>query len=193
MTAKVTIEHMSEKVNLSLGEKLILLMLADLHDHLKIKSDTNTELVREAIHSGNLWGLETGMSGVFHGHETPNAVVDETVNILTMWERLEVSYQSLSHADKDWLSIQVSLSSAGVLFPGFDGNNESSYISAADFLVNHLHRFSHFHGRKDMNAHMPTLEAYRRMYAVFEPILHEVLNQNFTAAQIAQVLAARRA
>jgi uncharacterized protein len=183
---------MSEKVTLSPGEKLILLMLSDLHDHLKVKSDTNTELVREAIYSGNLWGLEWGMSGVFHGHDTSTAVVDETVNFLSMWERLEQSYKNLSQADKDWLSTQVNLSSAGVVFPGFDGNNESSYISAADFLINHLDRFSHFHGRKDMNAHMPTLEAYRRMYAVFEPILQEVLNQNFTAAQIGQVLAARR-
>jgi hypothetical protein len=40
---------------------------------------------------------------------------------------------------------------------------------------------------------MPTLEAYRRMYAVFDPTLMQVLNQNFSAAQIAQVLAVRHA
>jgi uncharacterized protein YfbU (UPF0304 family) len=184
---------MSEKVTLSPGEKLILLMLSDLHDHLKIKSETDTKLLREAIFSGNLWGLEWAMSGVFHGHETPTVVVDETANILTMWDRLEQSYESLSQADKDWLSNQVSLSSSGAVFPGFDGNNESEYLNAADFLINHLGRFSRFKDRKELNAHMPTLEGYRRMYAVFDPILQDVLNQNFTAAQIAQVLVARRA
>jgi hypothetical protein len=111
---------------------------SDLHDHFKVKSDTDTKLVREAIYSGNLWGLEWGMSGVFHGHETSTAVVDETADVLAMWERLEQSYQNLSQVDKDWLSAQGRLSSAGVVFPGFDGNNESSYLSAADFLINHL-------------------------------------------------------
>jgi len=36
------------------------------------------------------------------------------------------------------------------------------------------------------------LDAYRRMYKVFEPILDHVSNQNFSAEQIAQVLAAWR-
>jgi hypothetical protein len=35
-----TIGRTSEEVTFSPGEKLILLMLADLHDHLKIKSET---------------------------------------------------------------------------------------------------------------------------------------------------------
>lgn len=50
-----TIGRMSEEVTFSPGEKLILLMLADLHDHLKIKSETDTKLLRAAIHSGNVW------------------------------------------------------------------------------------------------------------------------------------------
>jgi hypothetical protein len=36
------------------------------------------------------------------------------------------------------------------------------------------------------------LEAYRRMLPVFEPILHQVLNKDFSAAQIAKVLDAYR-
>jgi len=184
---------MSEKVTLSPGEKLILLMLSDLIDQLKVKTDTDTKLIREAIYSGNLWGLEWEMSGVFHGPETSKAIVEETVNFLSMWEKLEQSYKSLSQADKDWLSTQAILSSAGVVFPGFDGNNESVYLNTANFLINDLDRFTHFKGRKDMNSHMPTLEAYRRMYAVFDPILMKVSNQDFSAAQIAQVLAVWRA
>jgi len=45
-------------VKLSQGEKLILLMLCEIQEHLKLKGDTNTELIKEAIYSGNLWGLE---------------------------------------------------------------------------------------------------------------------------------------
>jgi len=55
------------------------------------------------------------------------------------------------------------------------------------------HILGDFEGRKDMNSHMPMVEACRRMYAVFEPILLHVSNQDFSAAEIAQVLAAWRA
>jgi uncharacterized protein len=188
-----TIEHMSEKVTLSPGEKLILLMLSDLTDQQKIKTEVDTKLIRQAIYSGNLWGLEWEMSGVFHGHETSKAIVEETVNFLQMWERLEQSYNNLPQADKDSLLSQIKLLSSGVVFPGFDGNNESVYLTTANFLVKDMDRFTHFEGRKDMNSHMPMVEAYRRMYAVFEPILLHVSNQDFSAAEIAQVLAAWRA
>jgi uncharacterized protein len=184
---------MSEKVTFSPGEKLILLMLADLHEHLKIKSETDTKLLREAIHSGNVWGLGLSMPGVFHGEETPDSVVSETTHVLAMWDRLEQSYKSLSQSDKDSLATQVKLPSSGVVFPGFDGNDEFHHLSAADFLINHLDRFSRFKDRKDLNAHMPTLEGYRRMLTVFEPIMEDVTNQDFSAAQIVKVLAARRA
>jgi hypothetical protein len=62
-------------MQLSQGEKVILLMLCEIQKHLKIKGETNTKLIEDAIFSGNLWGLEWGMTGVFHGSETPEHVV----------------------------------------------------------------------------------------------------------------------
>lgn len=179
-------------MELSQGEKLILLMLCEIQEHLKIKGETNTSLIKEAIYSGNLWGLEWGMSGVFHNHETPRSVVEETVDILAMWERLEQSYDALSSADKTLLSERLEPLGPTVRFPGFDGNNESSYINATSFLIDYLDRFQHFKGRRDFNAHMPTLDAHRRMLAVFNPILYNVvLNGNFDVNQIAQVISER--
>ena len=177
-------------MQLSDGEKLILLMLSQIHEHLKIKSDTDTALVKEAIYSGNLWGLEWGMPGVFHGSETPEGVVREMVHILAMWERLEQSFKGLNAADKEWLTKNSDLGD-DVKFHGWDGNSQTEvhYISAARFMVEHLDRFEHFKDC-DFNAHMPTLEAHRRMLPVFEPILHQVLNKNFNKEQIAEVLAA---
>lgn len=184
---------MSEKVTLSPGEKLILLMLSDVIDQHKIKTVIDTKLVRAAIDTGNLWGLEWELPGVFHGHKTSEALLEETVNFLQMWERLEQSYTNLPQAEKDSLLSQVKLFSSGVVFPGFDGNNESEFLTTANFLVREMGRFTHFAERKDFNSHMPMVEAYRRMYLVFEPILMHVSNQDFDAAQIAQVLAAWRA
>jgi uncharacterized protein YfbU (UPF0304 family) len=182
---------MSETVKLSSGEKLILLMLCEIYEHLKIKGQTDTELIKEAIFSGNLWGLGSGMPGVFHDSETPLEVVHETVNILVMWERLEQSFKNLGPEDKATLAKSSEAFGENVKFPGFDGNNESEYISATRFLVESLDRFQHFKGR-DFNAHMPTLDGHRRMLKVFDPILKRVLNKDFSAAQIKEVLAAWR-
>jgi uncharacterized protein YfbU (UPF0304 family) len=179
-------------MKLSDGEKLILLMLCEIQEHLKMKGETNIELVKEAIFSGNLWGLEWGMPGVFHDAETSDEIVREMVHILAMWQRLEESFNGLSPEDQEWLAKESDLGK-DVKFYGFDGNDrtEVQYISAARFMVDHLDRFHIFKGR-DLNAHMPTLQAYRRMLLVFEPTLKEVSNKDFSAAQIAQVLAAYR-
>jgi len=180
-------------MKLSDGEKLILLMLSQIHEHLELKGDTtNTALVKEAIYSGNLWGLEWGMPGVFHGSETSEEVVREMVHIMSMWERLEQSFNNLSVEDKQWLAKESELGN-DVKFHGWDGNSsvEVHYISAAHFMVEQLDRFQHFKDR-DFNAHMPTLEAYRRMLPVFETILKRVLNKDFSKEQIAEVLAAYR-
>lgn len=178
-------------MQLSKGEKLILLMLCEIQEHLKIHGDTNTTLIKEAIYSGNLWGLEWGMPGVFHDAETAPEVVRETVDILAMWRRLEESFGALSPSDKIALEEGLKPYALTVRFPGFDGNNESSHINAARFLIDSLGQFQGFKGR-DLNAHMPTLAEYRRMLAVFDPIINEVLNRDFDVAQIERVMVGRR-
>lgn len=175
-------------MQISKGEKLILLMLCEIEEHLKVQGETNTQLIKEAIFSGNLWGLEWGMPGVFRTSETPDEVVKETVDILFMWQRLEESFNSLNPEDKKWLA-ENSFLGEHVHFTGWDGNSstEIEYISAAHFLVDQLDRFKIFKGR-DLNAHMPTLDAYHRMLSAFEPILRQVANKDFSAAQIAEVM-----
>ena len=178
---------MSEAVKLSDGEKLILLMLCELYDHLKVKGEIAPQFIREAIYSGNLWGLASGYTGVFHGEETSGHVVSETISVLAMWRRLEESYEGLSPEDKDWLKQQEG---GYVPFYGFDNNNEVPHISAARFLIDQLGRFENFKGRS-LDAHMPTIEVHRRMLKVFDPILHQVLNRDFSAAQINEVMLSR--
>src|SRR5713101_2753123 len=110
------------------------------------------------------------MPGVFHGTEISDEIVTEMVKILAMWQRLEDSLKGLSAEDKAWLE-KESVFGSDVKFSGFDGNGkiEVQYISAARFMVERLDRFKLFKDR-DFNAHMPTLEAYRRMLPVFDEI-----------------------
>ena len=186
----VIIDDMSEKVILSQGEKLILLMLCEVYDQLKIKGDIDAKLIRESVASGNLWGLGWSFPEVFANGEISDTTVTETINILSMWQRLEESYAALSQEDKEWLAAKAEPFGKHVQFSGFDNNNEIDHIRAARFLIEQLGRFQNFKGRS-LDAHMPTIEAHRRMLEVFTPILNQLLNLDFPAAQIAEVMEAR--
>ena len=39
------------------SEKLILMMLSEIHEHLKIKDGIDPVLVKEAIRTGNTWAI----------------------------------------------------------------------------------------------------------------------------------------
>jgi uncharacterized protein YfbU (UPF0304 family) len=172
-------------MKLSDGEKLILSMLCDIHEHLKIDNGT-AGLVSSAIYRGNLWGLKWVFPGIFHDSEPTEEMLHETVNIMDMWSFIERFYEKLSPEEKTFVEKQAEPFGKHVRFDGFDGNGEAAYISIARFLVDKLDRFQDFKGR-EMNAHMPTLEAHRRMLAVYTPMR----NTNLTAQQIANLIRER--
>jgi uncharacterized protein YfbU (UPF0304 family) len=68
-------------------------------------------------------------------------------------------------------------------FRGFDGNNESEYMSVASFLINDLERFEEFKGRS-MNSHMPSIETYRRMLSAFEPMRRNLMSGCLTLSNL---------
>jgi uncharacterized protein len=176
-------------------EKLILVMLAEIHEALKIKNGVDTELLKEAIHSGNTWALTWEMPGIIANDpqdETPPEV-DEVVDILEMWEFLEEAHEQLGPEDRKRVETEAAPTGARVKFSGFDGNHDSRRMSIACFLVDDMGRFSRFKGR-DMNSHgSPPLDAYRRMFSEFEPIRATLDGRNgLTADQIIQILKARR-
>ena len=153
-------------LRLSAGDKLILLALRDLSKHLKLKDgETDLDFIAETIFGGHSWGLEWKLPGVFHGHEDTKAVLDEVVDVLDMWSFLESGYEKLSKKDKARVAADAEPLGKHVKFSGFDGNNESEHIGVARFLIEQLDRFTSFKGR-DLNSHMPSIDAYRRMFAV---------------------------
>jgi uncharacterized protein len=104
-----------------------------------------------------------------------------------MWSFIEWSYQSLSPTDKE------SVAEAGPLgwnvqFYGFDGNSEGEHLNVARFVTEQLDRFSDFKGR-NLNSPQPSVRAYRRMYAAFQPMRKSLVgNRNLEATQIIQLL-----
>lgn len=165
------------------GEKLILLMLSELYDKLKVEGEVEPDFIRSAIFSDNLWSIPWKYSGIpFEEQETPE-IVKEVLDILDMWSLIEHSYEELSEQDKKYLEEAAHPFGKDPKFRGFDGNNETSYMGTASFLVNDLDRFVEFKGRS-FNSHMPSIEAYKRMLSAFEPIRRSL---NFVPLSVQQL------
>jgi len=178
-------------MQISDGEKLILIMLSEIYKELNIKGEIDPEFLQSAISSQNIWGIQWKYSGIpFETQDTPPKV-REVVDILDMWRSIERAYKNLSKEDqKKFEEEDVNLFGKDPKFPGFDGNNESEYMNIASFLINELGRFQEFKERS-LNAHMPTLETYQRMLHVFEEIRKTFSNKPMTLTQLIAVLKER--
>jgi uncharacterized protein YfbU (UPF0304 family) len=177
-------------MQLSDGEKLILIMLSEIHEHLKIQNGIEPEFVKGAIYSGNTWGLEWRYPGIFDVSETKKAVRDQTLNFLDMWSLLESGYENLYPSEKERVNKDAGPFAGPVLFRGFDGNHEGEYLNVARFLIERLDRYSQFK-KRNLNSHGSLVEAYTRMYEIFEPLRNATLgNRGLNADQIIEILKA---
>ncbi|GBF86486.1 hypothetical protein AsFPU3_3557 [Aphanothece sacrum FPU3] len=52
-------------MKMSDGEKLIAVMLADLLEHLEVRGEINTALIKEAIYGDDLWAIQWGTAASF--------------------------------------------------------------------------------------------------------------------------------
>ncbi len=172
------------------AEKLILLMLSEIHERLEIESDLNPKFVRQAINTGNTWGLSWRHSDILSGDVQTPAEVVEVIDTLDMWDSIEASYAQLPPAEKDRIETEAGPFGTDIEFRGFDGNNEFEQMSIARFLVEDLGRFERFNGR-ELNSHTVSLESYRRMLAVFLPLrpsLGQRRKPYLTADEIIEIL-----
>lgn len=173
------------------GEKLILTMLGDIYKKLGIKGDIDPEFVQSAILTDNLWGLGWKYSGIpFERSESPTEV-SKVVDILDMWSFIEEAYARTSEEERKQIQTEAEPFGKYVVFRGFDGNNEAEYLNVAHFLIDDLERFSLFKGR-DLNSHASTIQVYRRMFAVFEPMRGELTDHGLSVNQIIEILKAMK-
>lgn len=175
------------QVKLGDGEKLILFMLCDLYKHLKVKGEIDPAFVSEAMAGGHYWGLRWRYPGVFHAHEDSERILSEVVDVLDMWSFLESGYSKLSQKDKAQVEAEAAPFGKNVGFNGFDGNTETEHLGIARFLIDQLERFSDLGGR-DLNSHMPSIETYRRMLRVFDPMRRNLMGRELGASEIIAIL-----
>ncbi len=173
-------------MKLSDGEKLILLMLSDLYEKLGIVGEIDPEFIKRAIFDNQLWGINWKYSGIpFEETKDPD-VVKEVVDILDMWQFIEGAYSRLTEEEKNKLAVDKEPLGKDPKFKGFDGNQETEYITAAMFLVNELDRFQIFKGRSfDSQPH--SIGMHKRMLNAFKPI-RRTLTEPMSLEQLITVL-----
>lgn len=177
-------------MNITDGEKLILIMLSEIYDKLGVDGEIEPGFIRSAIFSNNIWSIPWKYVGIpFEGEETPE-VVKEVLDVLDMWSMIERSYENLPKEQQEWVAKEASPFGKDPKFPGFDGNNESEYMGVASFLVNDLDRFEEFKGR-NFNSHCPSIDSYRRMLSVFKLILRDLNFQPIPAQALVDILKER--
>lgn len=153
-------------MNFTNEQKLIVALLCEIHQGLKIEGDLDSALIADALWSDNTWALPWEYGFLLQQGETPTHV-KHVVDTLDMWWFIELSYAQLTPEEKaDFATVWE----WEPKFPGFDGNEEGEYLSAARFLIDKLHRFTDFANRKDLNSHHPTVDRDRRMLERFEPM-----------------------
>jgi uncharacterized protein len=174
-------------MQLSDGEKLILVMLSEVYKHLKIKGEIDPDLVLTSIFSDKAWGLKWEYGGLFNNQEDNIPVVEETVDILNMYRLLTSSFEKLSEPEKKRVEAEVDVFKDYVKFQGFDANNDEHY-GVVSYLVKDLRRFEEL---KDtyLNSHsIATLTTYRNMLQVFNTMGPTYPRDGLSADQIIQIL-----
>lgn len=170
------------------AEKLILLMLSDLHDKLGLDG-IDTKFLRSAINSDNTWAINWEMPELTSDlSDTPSTAVD-VVDYLHMWGLLEDSWSSLSEESRVRIS-NLSPFGRNLKFPGFHGDAESEQYSIARLFVDDMGRFERFKGR-DLNSHVPMCEQYKKMFIKFDAITESSNSPGLlSATEIEEVLVA---
>lgn len=175
-------------VHFSDGEKMLILMMSDIFKAMKIKDpESNPEFLAEVIYGGHYWAPKWDMQGVFHDHVDNPRDVSHVVDVLDMWDFIEEAYERLKPSQKAAITEEVGAWATDVKFSGFDGNNESSQMSIARFLVDKMDRFSRFQGR-DLNSHCPTYSRYCRMLESFGPMRASLVGGGLGVQQLVTLL-----
>ncbi|ATC33026.1 hypothetical protein CA606_12200 [Caulobacter vibrioides] len=173
-------------------DKINTLLLCDIAEHLGIEGDVNVGFVRAAIQNGHTWAIEQRYgSDRSESDEERKPVVQKVHDVMHLWTVLEDAYEQLNAAEKAELEVRVPHVSKDVRWGGFDGNNESEYMSVLAFMVGYMDFYPNFRGREHLNSHMPTLETFERMWAAYQPIRDSMPEYPLELDDLTTILSAR--
>ena len=131
------------------------LLLANQYDILGLlKKDDGYTKMAENLRDGHKWIYEQHATQI--SENLPDEEAEHVLTILGIYSELRDSYKQLS--DKSGIDEH------SVMFPGFDGNNETELLHFARALSKN-DNYAETIGKDARNSHMPTTDIYRRQIA----------------------------
>ncbi|MEN9281083.1 MAG: hypothetical protein RL594_18 [Bacteroidota bacterium] len=179
-------------MTLTNGERIILLMLADIQINKPSQYEIEPEFIKSAILDGQEWAIRWQYPAVpFSGPKNDPPELEEVLDILEMWDVIERTYEqnrndrqaSEGKGDSEQLNYNR--------FPGFDGNHETSYWQIAHYLTNKLGRFTRFKGRY-LGGAVHRLRGYQRMLEVYRKTRLSLTDGTLTDDQLEAILSAMK-
>ncbi len=170
-------------MNLSEGERLILVMLCDIYKALDLKGAVDPDALKPLILSAGSNGAAHAVNGALGNHHSRTAVATEVSEILDMWSAIERGYKHLSVEERRMVEAEAGPLGRGVRFSGFDVKSEIEHRGAAHHLIEVTGLFERFQGR-NLDAHMPALAGYRRMLRLYAPMRSGSGNRRLDVRQI---------
>ncbi|MBP2444844.1 YfbU family protein [Rhizobium leguminosarum] len=175
-------------MSLTDGERLIALLLAELHE--SVGNATLGKTVKTALASGNAWALQRVMP-ISMNDEIGSDIVQETRDTLDMWWDLEEGYSKLGVLEKAALKTSAYPFGHDVKFEGWDVTRGDKHADVAHFLTTVLGEYEHFKGRS-FDSHSPgSLGSYQRMLPVFRSIRNADGFSGWKSDTLAKVLLSR--
>lgn len=170
-------------MNLSEGERLILVMLCDIHKALNLKGVIDPDALKPLILEAERNGVARATNGKSGEHRDRTEVASEVNEILDMWSAIERGYKHLSADEKRTVEAEAGPLGRGVRFSGFDVESEIDYRDIAQVLIEETGQFERFQGR-NLDAHMPALAGYRRMLRIYGPMRSVSADRRLDVQQI---------
>ncbi len=163
-----------EKMKISDGEKLIMLMLCELNDKIEqnsIKDDfIDFKFIKTAILKNSEWSLFYKFKGL--NLQAPTEIeVKEVIGVLEMWDMIEISYTKLSYYDKIIVDKEAYCKP---IFTGFGDIREDKYIKIAEYFIHELGYYTVFKNRDFSNSYYG-MSIYRKMLDYYLSIKNTVI------------------
>ena len=175
------------EIQLTAAEKLIIWLLAEILKNQKDYTDTKrVELLQDIIYDGHLWALKQ-QNFLADEKVDSGTAVDLVYDTLDMWSFIESAYKTFSAEERKQVEEAAEHFGKDPKFQGFDGNNETEYLSITRFIVEKLGHFKEFQGR-DFNSHMAKVNTYERIVSLFKPIRAKLSDRKLNPSEMITLL-----
>lgn len=151
------------------AEKLILLMLVDLHEKLGIESKLSPSDLPTLLEHDVTWRALNS-----YGVIGASAEVQEVTSVLNMWEKIERCWEKLNPSDRAEVLARCPHIDRAPKFPGFSWFDDTNYADIAYELRQQGKISSHYGPRGMEDAPEGISSSYKGMISAYAAVVAEV-------------------